>query len=310
MSTDRTMPGTVRNLCVLFADISGSTALYERLGDAHALSVIEQCIRLMDDATRRHHGRTVETIGDEILATFPSVDNGVEAAVDMMARIAFQPAVAGKRLALRIGCHFGPVLLRQSHVPGGPLGVSGDTVNTAARIVALAKPQQILTSLDTINLLSPKWQRSSRIVDTFAMKGKSADMLIAEIFWEQQDHTTLSPSVPPPAVQSAGRLVVTHRERCYVLDGTVRRLTIGRETGNDIVIDDRRISREHLRLEHRRNRFVLADNSTNGTYVALEGADEVLVRREEIILSGRGRISLGHAYDAIDPTGSLTFELE
>jgi pSer/pThr/pTyr-binding forkhead associated (FHA) protein len=71
---------------------------------------------------------------------------------------------------------------------------------------------------------------------------------------------------------------------------------LGRDPENDVVIADRMASRLHARIERRRDKFVLVDQSSNGTYVTVEGEPEIHVRREEIILHGRGQISFGHAH--------------
>ena len=64
------------------------------------------------------------------------------------------------------------------------------------------------------------------------------------------------------------------------------------------MIADRRASRTHARIERRRDKFVLIDQSTNGTYVTFDGEAEFALKREEVILRGKGRICFGHAFDA------------
>ncbi len=304
MNSDLSNPSSLTPLCVLFADVSGSTHLYEALGDKQAARVIGNCIKHMDSATRFHQGTTVQIIGDEIMATFPSPELGVEAAADMMRRIEQEREVAGKRLALRIGLHHGPVLLQNNYVFSDQPDIFGDTVNTAARIVALAKSNQILASEETVELMPPRWQSASRSLDAFSLKGKSEDTRICELLWEQQENATI---IRLPMAQVQGKLVLHYLEQRFVLDASQRSLALGREPGNDIAIDDRRISRQHAIIERRRDKFVLIDNSTNGSFVTVEGYGEIPVRKEEFILHGRGHISLGHAYDNEDPVGSLAF---
>ena len=306
MSIDRSEPSSLTPLCVLFADVSGSTQLYESLGDKQATLVIGNCIKHMDSATRLHQGTTVQIIGDEILATFPSPELGIEAAADMMRRVEQEGEAGGKRLALRIGLHHGPVLLQKNYLFSDQPDIFGDTVNTAARIVALAKSGQILASAEAVGLMPMRWQQASRNLEAFSLKGKSEDMQIVELLWEQQENTTII-RIPMATLQA--KLVVDYSEQRYVLDATRRSLTLGREPGNDIVIDDRRISRQHAAIERRRNKFVLIDNSTNGSFVTVEGYGEISVRKEEFVLHGRGHISLGYAYNAEDTVGVLNFDV-
>ena len=61
-----------RHATVLFADVSGSTKLYEAAGDAIALETINRMLADMRRATEQAGGRVVKTIGDEVMALFPS----------------------------------------------------------------------------------------------------------------------------------------------------------------------------------------------------------------------------------------------
>src|SRR4051794_27212800 len=111
-----------RDLAVLFADVSGSTRLYEELGDEAALSTIARCLAVVQRACDGHQGRVVKTIGDEAMAVFPGADQAAEAAAEFQARISEEPAVGTQRLGLRVGFHYGPAL-----VAGGD--IFGDSVN-------------------------------------------------------------------------------------------------------------------------------------------------------------------------------------
>lgn len=309
MSIDGSTTNTssLKPLCVLFADVSGSTQLYEQLGDKQAALVIGNCIKHMDSATRLHEGTTVQIIGDEILAIFPTPDQGLQAATDMMHRVVMEQTVAGKRLALRIGLHHGPVLLQNNYLFSDQPDIFGDTVNTAARIVALAKPHQILCSADAAKLLPSHWHIATRNLDAFSLKGKSEDIQICEIVWEKQEDSTV---IRLPTAASQGRLILHYQNREAVMDGGAREISLGRDPeGNDIIIDDRRVSRQHAKIERRRDKFVLIDKSTNGSFVIIEGYSEIAVRREEFILYGRGYINLGHAHDHTDMASTLSFEV-
>jgi pSer/pThr/pTyr-binding forkhead associated (FHA) protein len=70
-------------------------------------------------------------------------------------------------------------------------------------------------------------------------------------------------------------------------------ITLGRQSHNDLVIDDIRVSRAHARIEYRRGKFVLIDQSTNGTYAIIQGENKIKLRRDEASLQGNGVISLG-----------------
>jgi len=285
------------DVAVLFADVSGSTRLYETMGDAAALDTIGRCLALVRTACEARGGRVVKTIGDEIMVVFPSADQAAEAAAEMQARISEQPAVGRARLAIRVGFHFGPALA----VDGD---VFGDSVNVASRMTALAKGNQVILSGQTVAALSPMLRARVRELDLMTVRGRHQDVGIFELMWQSSDDelTTLSPRyVPPPA-----HIRLRHGAREIDLDESASIVTLGRDPQNDVVIADRMASRLHARIERRRDRFVLVDQSSNGTCVTIEGEPEIHLRREELVLRGRGHVSFGHAYQD-DPAEALAF---
>ena len=99
-----------RHAAILFADVAGSTRLYETAGDAVALALIGRCIDTMRAVCEERDGRVVKTIGDEVMAVFPSAGNAGYATIDMHGRIAQLAEDGGVRLAIHAGFHCGPVL--------------------------------------------------------------------------------------------------------------------------------------------------------------------------------------------------------
>src|SRR6185369_3792473 len=149
----------------MFADVSGSTSLYEKLGDQRALAAIEAVLSELRKSTVLQSGHVVKTIGDEVMAVFPSVDAAMQAACDMQVRVAAIPQGDGARLAIRVGFHFGPAIEEKGDY-------FGDEVNTAARMAGLAKSGQIITSGPTVDALSPLLKASTREIDALQVKGK------------------------------------------------------------------------------------------------------------------------------------------
>jgi class 3 adenylate cyclase len=286
-----------RNLAVLFADISGSAKLYENLGDSEALATVERCITIIKQACTDGGGRVVKTIGDEVMAVFTGADHAARAATDMQARISAQRTARGAPLAIHVGFHFGPVLEDGSDV-------FGDTVTVAARLSNLAKGGQVFTSAQTVAELPAAMRARTRDHQAQSVKGKQQDIGLFELFWQESEDelTALSTRVElRPAF-----LKVKHGDQELELSDTKSSLTIGRDPQNDLVIGDRKASRMHARIERRRDKFVLIDHSSNGTYVTMENEPEIALRREEIVLRGRGRVSFGHAYKD-DPSEYLGY---
>ena len=277
-------------LAVLFADVSGSTRLYETLGDERALATVAHCMALMRDVCDGCDGRVVKTIGDEVMAVFPLADQAAQAAASMHGRIATEPFEGGARIAIRIGFHYGPTLEADGDL-------YGDSVNVAARLAGIAHASQVITSGATVAMLSPWLRARARALASLTVKGKAHDLDVWEMLWQESadDLTTLATRVS----MGRARLRLRHGEREIVLDEQQPALALGRDALNDVVIADRLASRLHGRIERRRDRFVLVDHSSNGTYVTIDGERPIQLRREALVLRGHGRISFGHA--AVEP---------
>jgi class 3 adenylate cyclase len=271
---------------VLFADMAGSTMLYEKLGDALAKTLVDECLDQMRAVTLRRGGRVVKTIGDELMCVFPDADRASLAAIDMQLAIATLPAASGVRRAIRIGLHAGQLLEEQDDV-------FGDTVNTAARMAALAKADQIITTFATVALMSPLLRSNTRHIAALAVRGKVDDVEVCEVLWQASDELTMAASYNQPSILQTLRLI--HGARDLVLEAGGGFVVIGRDPSCHIVLADRKASRLHARIEWRRDKFFLIDQSTNGTYVTLVDEEEVVLRREELMLRGYGRICFGHS---------------
>jgi class 3 adenylate cyclase len=284
-------------LAVLFADISGSAKLYETLGDSEALATVERCLAIIKQVCSDTGGRVVKTIGDEVMAVFPGADGAARAATEMQARISAQKTSRGTPLAIHVGFHFGPVLEDGNDV-------FGDTVTVAARLSNLARGGQVFTSKETVATLPPAVRARTRDHQAQSVKGKQQDVGLFELVWQETEDelTALSTRVE----LRPSFLKLKHGDQELELSDTRASLSIGRDPQNDLVIGDRKASRMHARIERRRDKFVIIDHSSNGTYVTMGNEPEIALRREELVLRGQGRVSFGHAYQD-DPSETLGY---
>ena len=278
-------------VAVLFADVVGSTRLYEVLGDHQARDMILTCVDIMRDATERNRGSVIKTIGDEILAIFPTADDAVNAAGEMQQDIGAHPGllVQGQHVAIRIGCHYGPVVLENKDI-------FGSSVHTANRMTSQAKAGQIILTTDTVERLSLEWRAVTRQIDVTPLRGRSEEVELYEVLWQQEDATRMLPSIAVGALTGHRPMSVRlhYLGREYLLDDSKESLTLGRAEENDIVVKGPLISRTHARVEMARNNVVLVDQSTNGSFVTAQDGQEAFVRRDSVALQGQGLIGLGH----------------
>jgi class 3 adenylate cyclase len=271
--------------CVLFADVSGSTKLYEMVGDKAAHEAIDLCVKLLSALTEQHGGRVVKTIGDEVMAIFPRPGEAARAAVDIQLGMSEMAPVDKVRLGVRVGMHFGPVVERDGDV-------FGDTVNLAARLTEVASKGQIITSLETVQWLEPIQRLDCRTLYEITVKGKEKDVSICEVLWTDTDDATQLVS-SRASTDGTDTLRLVYRSRVLNLSEEHPSLVMGRDAAADLVVPDRMASRTHCVIERRQDKFVLTDRSANGTFLSIDGDREIVLRREESLLRSHGYIALG-----------------
>ena len=294
------------NLAILFADVSGSTRLFETLGDATARVKVSECLDTLTDVTNNHNGTVIKTIGDEIMCTFPTADDAANAATEMHEEL-LEDVTEGVsdtiQLAIRVGFHFGPAIME-----GGD--VFGDAVNVAARMAAQAKGGQIITTQSSVDLLAPMLRASTRFVDRAPIKGKKEEIDIYEIIWQEEDVTRMATGMADAAdLKPEVKLRVNYEDKDIILSKERSSLVMGRSNTCDLPINEKMASRQHVRIELRRDKFFIIDQSTNGTHVFIDGSEEEFLRREEMPLQGKGQISLGKSFTE-EPTEIVKFAHE
>ncbi|MEG3638504.1 adenylate/guanylate cyclase domain-containing protein [Magnetococcus sp. PR-3] len=279
-------------LAIMFADIAGSTKLYELFGDAKAREVTSRCIELLTAITEVHQGKVVKTIGDEVMCTFNSADEAAEAAIQMQEDVTNNAEALGTPLQIRVGFHFGEVIREMERQR---VDVFGDAVNTAARMAAQAKADQIITTGETLGLLDPDIAEDSRPVITTTVKGKAKPLEIFEITWGEEDDLTVMGGMPSAMASEPKieKMMVSNGASNIEMGPSNANLTLGRGKQSDLRVLDNMASRLHCRLEFKRDRFVVIDQSTNGTYVITEQGEVFHVHRDEHQLIGKGVIGLG-----------------
>lgn len=283
------MSASQQSPCTLFAEVAGSASLIDRLGQGEAMHAIERCLNRMRRAIDVHHGRVVAGPPDKLLAVFNSADQAVQAACQMQQRVVQLPPVSGLTLAVRVGLQ----LVESAHRSGGDVPI--DAVMVAERLAHLAGAGQIVTSGSTIGALSTVLREAAREIELQRV-GDNADGIHAyEVVWQVASELMIRSSTDVRQVSGA-KLVLRHGLAEFAYDANLISLTMGRDVTCDIVISDRRASRQHARIERRRSEFVLIDQSTNGTFVTFDGEPEFALKHTGIVLRGRGRISFGQAY--------------
>ncbi len=289
-------------LTILFADVSGSTKLFETRGDVEARRLVAAILGALAEVTARHGGRVIKTIGDEIMCTFPGAMQGLLCAVDMQKRVAHDPDFARDKLAIRIGLHHGEALIEENDV-------YGDAVNTAARMAALAKREQVITTASTINMLTNVGMLRTRAVGQARVAGKLQPIDIVDVQWQEDTSnvTMVQRAIRLDAGGAKAKLLLRYRGQVLEMDALSQPFTLGRDTASSLIVEAEWVSRNHAMIEYKRGYFVISDRSTNGTYVKVGDADELRLHRDEVHLRKSGTISLGQTI-ALNPDHVLLFQ--
>jgi hypothetical protein len=285
----------------MFADISDSTSLYQKLGDAAARNIVNACLQVINGVLARYEGRLVKTIGDEVMCVFPDADLAVLAASDMQAQVSTTKP-GNYPVSIHVGLHYGPVLIEENDV-------FGDTVNVAAYLRAAATAEQILTTDAVERCLTAALKTCVRPIFNAVLKGSEQESTVYQVLW-RPDRTELTdvnlqPNKMIPG--DTGALLVTLDEERVRVDQWRTGIVIGRSKDCDLVVTDNFASRRHLSIKLVRTHFYLFDHSINGTFVTLGSGEEVHVLRRELLLDGSGEIYVGRSR-VERPAGVITFE--
>lgn len=277
-------------VAILFADVVGSTQLYDKYGDTKASETVAACLDIMKDATYQFNGTVIKTIGDEVMSTFETADEAMGAAVMMQNRITVTSKIEdGIPVSIRIGCHYGPVVQEQNDIFGA-------AVHTANRMTSQAKARQIVISGFTVEQMSPELRNQTRQIDVATVRGRLDEVALFELVWQPDEATSMLPTIGwEDKARKASKLLLNFRDTTLEISDQRKSVNLGRADDNDLVVKGNLISRIHAKIEMRRGKFVLVDQSTNGTFLHDLQGNETFVRRDTTELAAEGTIGLGRA---------------
>ena len=283
---------------VVFADISGSTSLYETLGNERATEAVTQVTQWIGDSIESHGGRVVKKLGDGVLGIFGDASSAVTAMAAMLrqhqARLDrwSQPL----RMDIRVGVASGDVV----DVDGD---CYGDAVNVASRLCERAGPAEIWATETAVLLAGAAPDVWYRKLGMMEIRGKTELLMLYQVEWrenEAPDSLTMQAGLISsfaPADPILGQIQFSWHGVDMSFTSSDAPVHVGRATDAELCINDPRVSRLHARIDWRNSGFVLTDMSSFGTWVRFDGSDSpVRLRRDACILHGTGQIALGVSF--------------
>ncbi len=276
---------------VVFADLVGSTSMFERLGDETASRFVTQLVGALSQVFEQHSGRVVKLLGDGLFVVFPQEGDALAACISIQKRFLEKP--------IRAGGSGAPVQMQMGIESGEVVEIDGDcfgdTVNSAARLADLAGAAQILTTQNVWSALGPLQQASLRSLGPMHLRGRAEASHVYRVEW-QADHDEDATMMGRSMAASASPQVLSLEAggQTVRIDARSLAISIGRGAGATLALNDPRVSRMHATLEWRGGQFVLSDASSYGTWVYFGNQREaVVLRRTECYLVGSGQISAG-----------------
>ena len=293
---------------ILFADLRGSTSLYETLGNAEASAVVTQSVALLGGIVRSCDGRVVKTLGDGLMAVFSRCSSAVAAADEMheaLERLGPASAASPNLSPLKL-----QVALAHGEVVEMAGDLFGDAVNVSARLLDHAGDNETLVTVNVVASLDESTRKRFRSLDKMQLRGRAEPVHVHLLETSRKFGDTATTAFGDMAVvpEPEGiRLVWLDLNRVYT--GANLPVVLGRSPQAAYCIDDTRVSRSHARIDWHGGTFQLTDLSYNGTYVRFDNDPEIIsLRRGTCTLHGSGLVGLGTP--PLEPSSpSVRFEI-
>ncbi|CAD5367228.1 Adenylate cyclase [Rubrivivax sp. A210] len=280
---------------VLFADLRGSTALFETLGNAEATSVVTHCINALGVPVAAQGGHVVKTLGDGLMAVFEGPTAAVQAAIGLhdvldsiVSRSSERGASTGLRaLRLQVGAARGEVVEMSGDC-------FGDAVNVAARLLDHAGDNETLVTVEVLQGLTLDLRSRFRSLDRLVLRGRVEPVQV-HVMGGRRGAGDLAVTqfgdVGMVMEPDGLRLMWGGQQRVFASQQMP--VVLGRSPQATFCVDDSRVSRSHARVDWHSGSFQLTDLSYNGTYVRFNDGEIVSLRRGSCTLHGSGMVGLG-----------------
>lgn len=296
---------------VVFTDLIGSTSAFESLGNVQATQAVTRVTAGLARLVAQKGGRVVKMLGDGVLALFNDPPSAIAAVIEMQrmhhGNMALIPAE--HRMPIRIGVANGNVEI----VAGD---CYGDAVNVASRLSDMSGPDQIWANSAALEGSAETEHSRFRILGPISIRGRAEPCTVYQVEWQEDvssDFLTIQGEIDSKFGRIGSDALGVQLELTWL--GSQKRfksfelpIQIGRVHQSDFAVNDPRVSRTHAKVEWRNGSVVLVDVSTYGSWVRFEGGGaDLMLRREECVLHGRGEIALGTPFsDLSAPTISFS----
>jgi class 3 adenylate cyclase len=285
---------------VVFTDLFGSTRVFEALGNVKATQAVTQITTWITKIVELHGGRVVKTLGDGVLSLFDNNHSAISAVVTLQRnhKKNMMQMPLGSRLPIRIGVASGDVEIVDRDC-------YGDAVNVAARLSDLSGPQQIWVNGAALEGVQEEDSVRFRMLGPIHIRGRAEPCTVFQVDWQEDvasDFLTMHAELDPSFESGKKDILGGEIELSFIDTRKLFRsfelpIHIGRVRQAEFSVADPRVSRTHARVDWRKGSVVLVDLSSYGCWVRFSGGGaDLLLRRDECVLHGRGEIALGSSF--------------
>lgn len=282
---------------VVFADLTGSTGLFESAGNVVATRIVTRCTHTIGRHLVNAGGQLVKYLGDGVLVLFDNTLAAVEAASRIQDVLKEQvPGLPrGGVLGIKTGVERGPIVEHDGDC-------YGDAVNVAARLSDRAQAGETLIGEAAFDCLPEAQRLACQSLDRITIKGKAEPMRVWRVDWARTAESTVTSMLDFRQLvegdRPTQRLDIQRLDQQVELHPSDGPLIIGRGEGVGFAVDDPRVSRRHARIEWSGGQCSFTDFSSNGSWIRFSGsAAPVVLRRDSCTLYGEGEIGLGAQLD-------------
>jgi class 3 adenylate cyclase/tetratricopeptide (TPR) repeat protein len=170
---------SMRDIAVLFTDVVGSTQYFKTHGDIRGREMLRKHHAIAIAIVKEYGGSLIKEVGDSVMVYFPDAHNALRASIKMQHRFTAYNQEAGTKneIRIRIGLHFGKVIIEEKDI-------YGDVVNVAAKLTNLASGDQIFVSREIYELTKMLPSIHFELINFWNMKNVPSGLEIYKVIWE------------------------------------------------------------------------------------------------------------------------------
>lgn len=279
-----------QELAVLYGKILSNDEISREIDLIQLKKQVAVTLSNLAQIVLEHGGKVFRTDADHLLCAFSNPKKAVQAAYDMQLEIHNDLSLAQSEIGMKAGMHYGTVLMDEHEAYGDVTSVAYELMNQSEKDMVMA------TKALTIHIPA-NFKIHLAGIGKIRIKGLKDEVDVYEVLWkenEPEDQTIFGGNASFDSDQEIC-LVIRHKNRQFIIDSKRNSFLLGRSDQNDLIVADEKVSRNHAAVQYRNGKYFLVDRSTNGTYIKTESKELFSLRKDELLLRGRGVISLGQA---------------